>query len=481
MPNPLAAAKGGTPEAAAATVTTTVTLATFLRGLRWEEAMRLAMESDPYYHYTPIDDPVSAPPQRPSNSALSPTASTPAEATASPPRFSWAGMLATVRQRLRRYLLCSSKTRLLVHAGAVGYCAYVVTHPSRHVPCIVTIDGASSSGSGSGSGSGGLPAVPASSTTCYLYESAEGMQLLMRDEMPRWVVFFHAVAGVLLLPLAIAQKESVWYMPFHGPTVPPSQGASAQRPGETPAPADPRPHNHLQQQQQQSRSEEKRAWLRNARAARWWHGTLGFATLACVGCMVGGGVLLRSYSVFSAAVASQRAGVPNFASAMFVFAAPWLVLAPATGVTGQRGACAAHALLGGLVVKAVLAVPFERMLGCVCQRVAGVTVALPPRRWSNRRGAYRDVCVPVTQHVEAELEAVYFRSVAATTVIFGVWGLVDVYRFVRLARTCVNASTTTPTSTATAAVAAGAAPSLSVGSQPARPPRAQESHGVVMP
>ncbi|CAJ1015896.1 hypothetical protein IOCL2690_000089900 [Leishmania lindenbergi] len=44
-----------------------------------------------------------------------------------------------VRQRLRRYVLRSSKTSLLVHAGTLSDFAYVVTHPSRCVQCCMTV------------------------------------------------------------------------------------------------------------------------------------------------------------------------------------------------------------------------------------------------------------------------------------------------------------------------------------------------------
>ncbi|KAK7195228.1 hypothetical protein NESM_000447900 [Novymonas esmeraldas] len=403
-------------------------LLSLLRRLRWDDTIRLVLGSDDYYRYRHD--------HRSSSSSgggcggggggghadaqAVQRCDADADGGASAPAAVPSSWPARACRRLRGYMRRSSATRILVHAGALGYTLYVITHPSRHVPCLVTIDGAG--------------AAVAAAQRCFLYESAEGMQLLMRDEMPRWVVFMHAAAGTLLLPLAIAQKESVWSMSFTTHSARPSR---PQQTSATPAAA---PAAVAGSEHQQAQRLAHAAAARDARRARRRHGVLGFATLLCVGRMVAGGVSLRRYSVFSAGAASSRAGVLNFASAMLIFALPWMVLAPATGITGRQAACAAHAMVGGLLVKAVLAVPFERVLGSVCQSWAGVKITIPRRGGGRTRaGAAGDVCLAVAQHAEAELEAVYYKTVLATTVVFGVWGVVDVVRFVRLARACVAA------------------------------------------
>lgn len=113
-----------------------------------------------------------------------------------------------MRQSLPRYVLSSSKTRLLVHAGALSYFAYIATNPPRHVPCYVTVEGATGSPSQQGA------SAATSTMTCFVYESAEGMQLFMHDEMPRWNALAHAAVGTTLLSLVIAQAESVWCIRF---------------------------------------------------------------------------------------------------------------------------------------------------------------------------------------------------------------------------------------------------------------------------
>ncbi|KPA73626.1 hypothetical protein ABB37_09758 [Leptomonas pyrrhocoris] len=377
-----------------------------LNKMRWDSVLAVIIASDPYYHY--------APPQTPTHkasSATSNTDNTTADAPPSPPKH-----------RLRQYLLSSSKTRLLVHAGAVGYLLYVVTHPSQYVPCRVVVV------VGGGGASAVSRSAPSTTTGCFLYQSAEGMQLLMRGKMPRWCVLLHAIAGSLLLPLAILQKESVWYMPFAHKAVDadadgrhPTEGTATHHAGAA-----------------QAHSEAKRAQLQDARRSRRRHGLFGFVTGACAAMMVVGGVSLRSYSVFSASAASSRAGVLNFASAILLFAVPWAVLMPATTVCGVSARAAAHAMFGGVFIKAILAVPFERMLGGLWQRLDGVSVSLPARAGVTQRADVGNgVCVEVTQQVEGALERVYYKSILATTIVFGVWGVADIVRFVRLARQCV--------------------------------------------
>jgi hypothetical protein len=387
--------------AAATTATPHLSLGAALNKMHWDAALALVMASDPYYHYlaAPTASTASA-----GNDDTTKT-TTAAAAAAPPPR----------EHCFCRYMCSSSKVRLLIHASVVGYLLYVLTHPSRYVPChvMVSTDSAST-----------MPAA----TDCYLYQSAEGMQLLMRGKMPKLSVVLHAVAGSLLLPLAIAQKESVWYMPFAAKAVPGSE-ATTTTSTITRTAAGAAAHESAA-----AHSEAKRVNLRHARVSRRYHGNCGFLTGACVFAMVTGGVSLRSYSVFSLPETSARAGILNFASAMFLFAAPWVALTPATALSGANAKAAAHAMVGGVLIKAVLAVPFERMLGGLWQRWAGVRVSLPPRRWFSKEAASE---VAVTQHMEGELERVYYKSILVTTILFGAWGVVDIIRFLTLAKKCV--------------------------------------------
>lgn len=392
---------------AAATASSTAkkkptTLAGALNKLHWDTALALVMSSDPYYHYTPAHERISH--------------TTAVEGNADVPREHW----------FRRYALSSSKTRLLVHVGAVGYLGYVLTHPSRYVACRVTVSSTTSAD------------AAAAVTDCYIYQGAEGMQLLMRGAMPKWAVLLHAIAGSLLLPLAITQKESVFYMPFARKplTAAEAEAEKAEAQAHRSASA-----TAATAEAAQAQSDAKKVHLRRARVSRRHHGNCGFLTGVCVVVMVAGGVSLRSYSVFAAPATSARAGILNFASAMFLFAAPWAVLTPATAASGGQGKAAAHAMLGGVLIKAILAVPFERVLGGVWQKLAGVHVALPPApRWfGGDDTTTRAAPVEITQRVEAELERVYYKSILVTTVVFGLWGVADIVRFVRLAKKCVVA------------------------------------------
>ncbi|KPI85223.1 hypothetical protein ABL78_5731 [Leptomonas seymouri] len=367
--------------------------------MRWDEALAVVMASDPYYHYSP--------PSKNDETAKA-GASTTSDKNAVPaPQVRW----------LRRYLLSSSTTRLLIHAGTAGYLFYVVSHPSRYVPCRVVVANAD-----------------AATTDCFLYQSAEGMQLLMRSAMPKPCVLLHAVAGSLLLPLAILQKELIWQMPFSRKAVvdvgPMTNEDDARHSGDA-----------------QAQSAAKRSQLRKARESRRYHSKCGFLMGACVAAMVVGGVSLRSYSVFASAAASSRAGILNFSIGIAIFAAPWVVLMPAVMLSCIGAKAAAHALLGGVLTKAILAVPFERMLGGIWQRLAGAVVHLPPQRQFKAGAAPEGVRLEVAQHVEGALERVYYKSILVTTIVFGVWGVADIVRFVRVARQCVAADAKSPKST----------------------------------
>ncbi|TPP45078.1 putative integral membrane protein [Leishmania donovani] len=304
-------------DAVASAAVATASLASRLRRLHWNEVISLVLDSDPYYHCKEEAAVVAE-----TNDAAS---------LPSPPH----------------------------------YFAYIATNPPRHVPCYVTVEGATGSPSQQGA------SAATSTMTCFVYESAEGMQLFMHDEMPRWNALAHAAQP--------AQR--------HANSQEARSGASWQ--------AQPPPT-----------AEPERTAAEHGRHQARRHALLAFAAITCVGCMVASSVSLRSHSVFSSRVASRRAGVPNFASAMSVFAAPWDGLAPATGISGTQAAC----------------------------------VVLPPPRWLNAKESFSDARVPVTRHVEAELETMYYRSVAATAILLDSWGAVDIGRAVRLANAWLAAT-----------------------------------------
>lgn len=373
------------------------TLAAALNGMHWDAALALVMASDPYYAYTPVPD----------RHTIQQKAEAKGHGRKDSPDTS-----APHEHSFRRYVLSSSKTRLLLHASCAGYLLYVLTHPSRYLPCRVTASTAASPG--------------VTVTDCYLYQAAEGMQLLVHGGIPTSVLLLHAGAGISLLPLAIMQKEMVFYMPFAHKTVATAAAEDEAAPAERPA---------------EAKSEAKKQHLQCARVSRQYHGITGFLAGICVVVMVSGGVSLRSYSVFSNPAVSSRAGLVNFSTAMLLSAVPWVVLSPATTASGVKAKAAVHAMFGGVLIKAILAVPFARLLGGVCQRLAGVHVTLPPRRhWYSRDTAAMPeggVPLEVTQGVEGELERMYYKSILATVLIFGAWAMVDVVRFVRLVKQSV--------------------------------------------
>lgn len=406
-----------------------------LNRMQWDSVIAIVVASDPYYHYDPT------------RGTREKQADKNTDATATAPKDAEPQQQQQQQQQhwFRRYLISSSGLRLAIHAGSVCYLVYVLTHPSQYVPCTVIVAPAATAAANA-TGAGVVQSTAAPITTdCYIYQGAEGMQLLMRGKMPRWAVLLHAVAGTLLLPLGLTQKESVWYMQYAKKTVVESTTVIAAGGGGTTIASHARVEE-VRMGDAQAHSAAKKVHLRRARVSRRHHGNCGFMTGCSVFMMVAGGVSLRTYSVFSEAHVSTRAGLLNFASAMFLFAAPWVLLTPATVGSGTNSKAVAHAMLGNLLVKAILAVPFERVLGGLWQRAAGVRVVLPRRRWWPAGVVHDDVRVEVTQQVEGALERVYYKSIVATTVIFGIWGVVDIVRFVRLAKKCLAADERAKTS-----------------------------------
>ncbi|CAG9567272.1 hypothetical_protein [Leishmania major strain Friedlin] len=208
--------------------------------------------------------------------------------------------------------------------------------------------------------------------TCLVYESAEDMQLRMHEEMPRWSALAHAAAGTMLLPLVIAQSESVWCMPFSR-------------------------RCHRSNQRSDANSQEARSGARG-QAQPPTDGR--FRAYYCRARPTPGAAVSWPTRLCCHHVRRLHGGQRRVA-AIAQRVLPWVGLAPATGISGTQAACVAHAMVGGLLFKAVLAVLLERVLGSICQSLAGVKVVLPPPRWLNAKESFSDVRVPVTQHVEA--------------------------------------------------------------------------------
>lgn len=363
-----------------------LTFAQYLQQLRWDEVVELTMLSDSYYHLAGdaerqlMDSSVAAPPQ--SRTAL--------------------------LSNLCRGLLSSSTTRLLLHVGAGSYTVWVLTHPSVVVPCTVSV----ASGSGDGS---------TAAAARYIYQSSEGMQLLMQAEMPRVMVVLHAIAGVALLPLALYQKESIFYLMYRSRR---DAGAAPRR-----------------------GAEAARQHTRDTQLQRQRHRSCGTAAVLSALLMTAAGVGLRSYSAFatgggrhpSVGATSQHrrgtGGVVDFGVAILYFALPWLVLAPITAASAKAASPSrrtvnphvVHAIFGGLFIKAVVSVPIARVLGGLYQRWAGVHVQLP-----DAAAAAASTVTPrlrIAQQTEGELEKLYFTGIASAAAFGTVWAAVDIYRF----------------------------------------------------
>lgn len=279
------------------------------------------------------------------------------------------------------------------------------------------------------------PASTAAGDVLYLYESSEGMQLLMRAPLPKLWNAMHAITGMLLLPLSLYQKESLPGMCMVQSTLPKASSERSDGNTNSNSSATTPPKEQFQRD------------LQARKARRVVHGAVGMTMVALMTTMTAAGVAMRSYSVFSAAAAdgsssgsegvSQR--MVDFGKAILWFATPWGIFAPAVMITAKTRKALPHAVVGGLVCKACFAVPLARSLGAVYQKLTHVHVSIPRDMPSvvtavasssskvlKGKSQLQQAPLIITQHAPGELERMYYASILTAAVVVGVWALYDI-------------------------------------------------------
>lgn len=416
------------------------TFASFVLSQGWDSAIQLTLDTNPYYSCNNLRQDPAANAKGNVVEAADPRA-----------KGGGGGLLARIRRALKEHCFSSSKTRLAVQGLTAAYLLYVALHPSRNVAVRVTYDKNalatdSSSRSLNGSHHGGLDTEGTSSCVLrairrvlrpliftdraassldyaalnarsqeplWLYQSREGMQLLVKKPLNSAETAAHMLMGCSLLPLSLLQMESVFFM---------SHSLERRRAQEALRAAEERTKEKTPEE---TVRKENAAALGKVKGARKAHGIIGVTTVGMMVGMLGAGFALRSRSLFAGVRRSSpfASVVVDFSRAILYFSLPWGVFSVGLIASAASGKAIPHAILGSLIPKACLAVALARSLGGFLQRLLGVHVHLPSA--STTAAALREP-LEVVQSLPGELERMYYISIATAAVVVGAWAIRDV-------------------------------------------------------
>lgn len=380
---------------ASATVAPTASTSAYLNTLSWDNALRMTVAADGYYYRKP-------------------SAQAPSTTKSSAPSGAKRGWRAAPNS----FLCSSSKVRLCVHALAGSYMLWVVTHHAQCVPCRVSYTNAAPT---SVSDAG---ATATTTTTLYLYESADGVQLLLRQPIASLWSTVHDVGGLALLALSLWQKESVPHMMLT--TYVNSENSTSSK--------------------EEEKKAQRSAQLQRGRRARQRHGAVGIAMVLLMAGMVAAGFKVRrgfvaslpppptdSVTAATVTTSSNRPPVINVLKTIGR-ALPWFAplfgaFVPAMMGSGVAKKAAPHAIIGSALCKICLWVPLSHSIAAVLQRATGAHVSLenlPP----SSEAAPALVVLPR----EGALDAAYNTAAGVSAVVIALWLVNDTRKMVAQAK-----------------------------------------------